>query len=81
MNHQVSHESEWLRQMRQKEEGMRREIVGADTAVGLTTRITETRSAPRAAQITPGAISGVVHRLARICAASLRRPARAVPRS
>lgn len=81
MNHQVSHESEWLRQLRQKEEGMRREIVGADTAAGLTTRITETRSAPRAARAHVSTISGAMQRLARAFTASLRRPAGAAPRS
>ena len=81
MNHQLSHESEWLRQLRQKEEGMRREIVGTESAAALMSSINETQSEPRAAQAAPRAIGAVVYRLARICAANLRRPAGAAPRS
>lgn len=80
MNHQVSHESEWLRQLRQKEQGMRREIDCGITAARLTASITDVQSTRQIKRFKPRAIGALVHRLVRIAASSLRRPAEAAPR-
>lgn len=81
MIHQVGHEGEWLRQLRQKEQGMRREIHCGSAAASLTTSITETQSARRTARFKVGTVGALVKRLARFAAASLRRPVGAAPRS
>ncbi len=81
MNHQVTHESEWLRQMRQKEQGMRREVDVGSAGNSLNTSITEIQSARRTGRFGPVTVGALVDRLARVAAAGLRRPVGAAPRS
>lgn len=71
---QSGHESEWLRQRRQRDQQLRKEISARDAATALTTTLAETQASPGRRKFKLPGAARWTRRLMTACVPFVKRP-------